>query len=254
MATQDDPIRATADGLGKVAAEAYGDIARPAARQVGGALETLFKIGLSPVAMLDWGFEQSKDWLSAKISQRLRRIPPDCQTSPPSNIAVPAILQIAASADAPELRELYAELLLKAMDARSASRVHPSYVSLVAQLSPQEALVFLSFKATSESNLFSDKVRLSSYSSPPTIEEQFEAYCSDLGFGDPNLAEVWLDNLQRLGIVSLERYSDVSYVGPNFDRPPSVDTTEYRHLHLTAFGRTFLEVCAPEDSIYEPTF
>ena len=33
--------------IGKVAAEIYSDVAKPGARQVGTAIETIFKIGLS---------------------------------------------------------------------------------------------------------------------------------------------------------------------------------------------------------------
>lgn len=248
MPPDDNLTNAALSGITKVASDVYADVARPSAQRVGGALDTLFKVGLAPVAMLDWGFDRSKEWLQRKIEERLAHIPEDVRVPPPSNIAVPALLQIAMCADAPELRELYAELLLKAMDARTVSTVHPAYVSLIGQLSPPEALVYLSFGCQGEKSLFTEDA--SSYTSP-TIEHQFGEHCASLGFQDPKLARVWLDNLQRLGLLVIERYSDVTLKGDDYDRPARVDTKETRYLELTEFGRSFLATCTPSGVVHE---
>ena len=144
MTVENESHRVINETIGKVAADIYIDVARPAARQVGVAFETIFKVGLSPVAMLDWGFEHSKDWLKTKIENRLNSTPLEFRCPPPNSIAVSAITSISISSDSPQLRELYAELLLKAMDSRSQSMVHPSYINLISQLSAQEALVLIS--------------------------------------------------------------------------------------------------------------
>jgi len=252
MSSDKNPTDAAMNALAKVASEAYSDVARPAARRVGTAVETLFKVGLAPVAILDWGFEKSKDWLHRKIEERLAQIPEDCHVAPPSHIAVPVLLQIAASVDAPELRDLYAELLLKAMDARTSSSVHPAYISLLAQMSPPEALVFLSFKQKTGGRLFSEKIRLHlRHLSPSTIEQQFEAYCDELGLSGDVLPQIWLDNLLRLGVVAFDKYSDMSLSGEDLERPPRIDATEYRHLDLTEFGQAFLLVCDPRGPVHE---
>lgn len=252
MGTEDKSLKVVAETVGKVAGDIYADVAQPAARQVGTALETLFKVGFSPIAMLDWGFEQSKEWLKSKIAERLDEIPEDCRTTPPNNISVPAITNIAMSGDAPELRDLYAELLLKSMDCRTSDMVHPSYITLVTQLSPEEALIFVSFHEKTESNLFTDEFNGMSYKDSLSIEEQFEEYCRSLGFDNTKRAQVWLENLQRLRLIEIEKYADVQYRPEGWNGnarwsrdTPSVDTTEYRNLHITEFGRAFLDACAP---------
>lgn len=244
MTIEDESRRAINETIGKVASEIYTDIAKPATRQAGTAIETLFKVGLSPIAMLDWGYEQSKDWLKGKIEQRLIATPQEYRRAPPNNIAVPAITSISMCSDSPELRDLYAELLLKTMDSRSEPIVHPSYINLISQLSPREALVFISFHKIDSTTLFKEKDAYSSRN--VSIENQFLNYCSDLGFNESKHVQVWLENLQRLKLVELLEYSEVNYVAPDFDTPsPSVRNTTNRYLQLTEYGRTFLEACTP---------
>ncbi len=245
MTIENESHQVINETIGKVAAEIYTDVAKPAARQVGVAFETIFKVGLSPVAMLDWGFEHSKDWLKAKIEKRLNSTPLDFRCSPPNNIAVSAITSISMSSDSPELRDLYAELLLKAMDSRSQSMVHPSFINLISQLSPQEALVFISFNKIEGATLLEEKNAYSSYRNP-SIENQFLSYCKELGFAECQHVQLWLENLQRLKLVVLQEYSEASYRAPDWDSPsPAVINTTDRYLELTEYGRMFLEACTP---------
>lgn len=244
MGIDNESHRVINETIGKVAAEIYTDVAKPAARQVGVAFETIFKVGLSPVAMLDWGFEHSKDWLKEKIEKRLNSTPLEFRCSPPNNIAVSAITSISMSSDSPELRDLYAELLLKAMDSRSQSMVHPSYINLISQLSPQEALVFISFNKIEGTTVLEEKnARYSSTNKD--IENQFLSYCKELGFGECHHAQLWLENLQRLKFVVLQEYSEV-YMDTDYDNQSlGVAHKIDRYLEITEYGRMFLEACTP---------
>lgn len=246
MSENKNPTDSAIEGIAKIASDIYADVAHPAARHIGRGIETIFKVGLAPVSMLDWGFEQSKEWLQKKVEERLAQIPQDCRITPPSNIAVPILLQIAASVDAPDLRGLYAELLLKAMDVRTVSQVHPAYISVLAQMNPTEALIFLSFRNKGSEIFFSQATYGSS-----SIEKQFEAYCNGLGLGEAVQVQVGLENLQRLGLLVIDQYSDVSLKGDDVYNSPRIDTYEHRYLSLTAFGRAFLFVCDPQGPLCE---
>lgn len=249
MSIEDESLKVITDSAGKLIPEIYADIAQPSARHIGSALETLFKVGLSPIKMLDWGFEQSAEWLRNNIARRLEEIPEQYRNVPPNNISVPVITNIAMTSEQPELRNLYAELLLKAMDSRTSNLVHPSYVTLISQLSPEEALIFVSFREKTESTLFDEKFESVAYSNYVSIEEQFDSYCLSLGFENKKRAQVWLDNLQRLGLLRIESSSE-SYIGQQIweGETPRVDTIEYRSLFITEFGRTFLDACTPPNS------
>jgi len=53
----------------------YQDIAQPAAQEVGKALQTVAKtvhIALAPVSALVWGYDQIKEFVSTKVSDRLK--------------------------------------------------------------------------------------------------------------------------------------------------------------------------------------
>lgn len=249
MTADNDLLKTGETAMSQVASEAYKDLAQPSARRLGTAIESLFKVALSPVALLDWGFEQSKDWLKSKISQRLANTPEEFVSPPPNNIAIPALIRIAMSHDTPELRDLYAELLLKAMDSRTAGLVHPAYVSVIEQLSPEEALVFISLQPKADRSLFEERFSPVAFKSSPSIEEQFEDYCRSLGVENPCRAQVWLENLKRLGLLELLAFSEATYVPQTADRHgfygPRVENTENRHIQFTAFGQGFIDACAP---------
>lgn len=60
---------------------------------------------------------------------------------PESYVAVPAIQAISYSMNSEELRNLYANLLAKAMNSDTKDMVHPSFVEIIKQMSPIDALV-----------------------------------------------------------------------------------------------------------------
>ncbi len=204
-----DPMELGAKALSAIARDVYQDIAQPSARRVGLSLETLVKVALSPIDLVGWGFDQSREWLKAKVAARLAQTPEDCVVLPTTNIAYAALTHIALSNDAPELREIYAELLLKSMDARTASSVHPAYFHLVEQLAPEEALVLVGLHEIGKEDLFSEKITQhgGGYlvgSEPVTVERQFATFCATVLPRTPDHPEVWLINLCRLGLLSLQ--------------------------------------------------
>ena len=251
MATDPETTKAVLGVASQLATDVYKDVAQPAARRVGTALDTVFKIGLSPFAMLDAGFEHSKVWIQEKIRARITDVPEICVVVPPNNIALPAMLRIAMSSDAPDLRDLYAELLLKAMDSRTAELVHPAYVLLVEQLSAEEAFVFTNLKADEHNTIFSDKSSETQWfgTDARTIEEQFADTCVALDVPGLERAQIWLDNIIRLRLIDLKVYNESEYVPAEYDkegnRPPSVSNDESRYLSFTAFGQGFRRACAP---------
>lgn len=251
---QDDPvfdaIRQTSLILAK---DVYGDVFQPSAKRVGASLETLFKVGLTPVSVLDWGFEQCKDWLMKKVQDRRARTPDAFKAQPRTAIVVSTLAQIASNPDEPELRELFAEMLLKAMDSRTAQSVHPAYPSLLSQLAPQEALVFVSLRRLSDDNVarrngdsvFSETRRSSWISTQiASLEMQFVSHCKALGFADQDLALVWLENLKRLQLVEVDQFSEHHLTSPELvGQRPEITSTETRYLSLTALGRGLLLCC-----------
>jgi hypothetical protein len=239
--------KTASDSIGKVSEHIYSDALSPSVQRVGGALDTLFKVGLSPVSILDWGFERSKAWLAKQIEERMAETPDQFHRSPPLQIASPILIAIASNAENEGLRNIFAELLLKAMDSRTVENIHPSFVSVLGQLTPQEALVFVSFgKNASTGSLFIDAPRSMSHFRLPSIEQLFDSHCKSIGISDPK-SQIWLENLLRLRLLELMTYTDAVYHEADFnDHGPSVETKDERHLTLTDYGREFLFACTPK--------
>ena len=255
MATDQETTKAVLGAAAQLTTDVYKDVAQPAARRVGSALDTVFKIGLSPFALLDAGFERSKVWLEEKINTRVADIPSNCVITPPNNIAVPALTRISMSSDAPDLRDLYAELLLKAMDTRTSSLVHPAYILLIEQLSSEEAFVFMALKGDKYQTIFKDLDSTRHFKrTGKTVEEQFRDLCESLNLDGVGRAQIWLDNLIRLGLVEIKTYTAAELVldeGSYSERRPSVETDESHMLMFTAFGSAFRQACAAPDEVVQ---
>lgn len=246
-------IKAATESSSAVVGDLYKDIFQPSTKRVGLSLETLTKVALSPIGLIDWGFEKSKEWLKAKIEERLARTPRECIVQPTANIVSAALAHISISYDTPELRDIYAELLLKAMDLRTSASVHPAYFHIVEQLDAQEALVLVSLHQLGKVELFAEKATPYSYMSgkdrKPTLEEQFNSFCATTLSNETDQAAIWLANLCRLGLLSLQvsteavfRPEEGSRYGVN---PAGVDNYEHRALSFTDFGVGFITACAP---------
>lgn len=73
------------------------------------------------------------------LTEKIREVPDENLQTPKASVAGPAMEGLAFSLDEPELKDLYLELLARASDDRAASRVHPSFSSVIRALSEAEA-------------------------------------------------------------------------------------------------------------------
>lgn len=185
----------------------YQDVVQPAAKEVGQALQTVAKtihILLAPVSGLVWGYEQIKEFVSTRVAERLQDVPPERLTTPEPNIAGPALESLRYTGHNKDLRELYAALLATAMDSGTMHQAHPSFVEIIRQLSSDEALMLHELVKTMEAPM----IDIRNESINPSIgghwvlkHFSFLPYIS--GCTQPELGNVYLVNLQRLGLVEL---------------------------------------------------
>lgn len=242
----------TAVAKSTVLTEVYRDLLQPSAKRLGSSIEAATRVAVSPIALINWGFEKSEDWLRRKVDARLAATPPEFIIEPSMNIAYEALSRVAVAHDTPELRDLYAELLLKAMDSRTTTKVHPAYFHVIGQLAPKEALVLVGLHSRNAPCLFSEAVSPWSCSSrdrEPSVEEQFAEFCTTAISDATAQASIWLTNLCRLGLLSLGSSSEAVFRPEEADkhgvRDAQVDNYEYRYLEFTDFGKAFIDACAP---------
>ena len=206
--TQDDKARDVAEAVKAVmqAVPVYEDVVQPAAREVGKGLQTVAKmihVVLAPVAGLVWGYETMRDYLGEALARRLKDVPPERIITPQLMIAGPALDALKYAGPDPELRELYANLLARAMDQQTATMAHPAFVEILRQLTPDEARILKLLARTEGIPI------ISVTSTDPTNDTyvwalpRFSTIGEEAGCAFPALTPTYLDNLLRLGMLEL---------------------------------------------------
>lgn len=144
---------ATEPGLFK---EIYGDLLKPGVSQVGKALANVMGLGntiLWPVQLLN---ERSKASLEANMERYREKLSntsiEDISPVAPE-IGVPVAEKLSYVSDK-ELSELYTTLLARASSKHTQSTVHPSFVNVLNNLSPDEAQILLQFQRSGGNNPF----------------------------------------------------------------------------------------------------
>lgn len=123
----------------------YDDGAKPAIREIGQFIARPLKLINTLFQPLDiWLLNKEYNIEKTKIllAERLQHVKPEELVSPEPHVAIPAIIALSYSMDSEELRNLYANLLSKAMVLEMKDKVHPSFVEIIKQLSPIDAIVF----------------------------------------------------------------------------------------------------------------
>lgn len=256
-------VKSTIDavtGLVK-AVPVYQDVIQPAAKQIGQTLETVSKtvnIALAPIKALVWGYEKIEDFITTRVSEKLKNIPEENISTPPPQVAGPTIEALRYSGHDPNLRELYANLLATAMDKETVHKAHPGFVEIIKNLTSDEAILIQAFKDINQYPILDIRVNFQSsgmgfitlYSNYSHINKVVEIKQADL-------IPTYLNNLCRLGILEIP--SDIHLSAPNTYEPlenaleweslkellkkePNQKIGfERKVIKPTAFGRLFIE-------------
>ena len=236
---------AKALGLKELAPEIYKDMLQPATRQIGDSLATVAKavnVALAPLEAGVWGYERIREWLSIRATHIIseRNIPNI--NSPPLSIAGPIIQNLLFAIDEPELKELYASLLCSSMDPNGAS--HPAFVSIIQQLTSDEALIIKYLSQQPEQWPVISELTEVEGEAIDSIEEQFKEWCKLSNVKNIDHYKSYMDNLIRLRLLSFLCGNNAE---PNsseyFFHSESITNKEYAHLELSSFGRQFIDAC-----------
>jgi hypothetical protein len=239
---------AKALGLSELAPEVYRDMLQPAARQAGDGLATIakaVKISLAPLEVAIWGYEQIKAWLSIRVTRILADREITKIEKPPLSIAGPLVFQLIFVQDEPELKELYASLLASAMDPSETS-VHPSFVSIIQQLTSDEAKILRHIAHLAEAWPCLSEGSADT-GAKGTVSFQFKNWGEKAGASHLDRSDAYLDNLLRLRILHHLSGSESKYEPGGHNRygdyEASISNTEYAFIELTVFGRLFINAC-----------
>ncbi|MEI4987924.1 DUF4393 domain-containing protein [Aeromonas caviae] len=261
-------IRDAADAI-KGIAEAvplYQDAVQPAAKEVGMALKTVAKtihIALAPVSALVWGYDQFKDFLSTRVAEKLKDVPPENIVTPKPNVAGPALEALRYTGHEESLRDMYANLLASSMNSSTANAVHPAFVEIIKQLTPDEARILKLFTVNRPFPLINIRRIVRDNNNKRTGSVNIVTNFSLLGLEAdcerPDDTPIYLNNLCRLGLAeipemlnftapnvydALENSEQVRSIMDVFEKIEPGSTTIVRGgLRVTDFGRVFCGLC-----------
>lgn len=266
--SEDNTVRDVVDAVTGVAkaVPVYQDVLQPAAQELGKALQTVAKtvhVALAPVSALVWGYDQIKDFVSTKVADRLKNVPPENIITPKPNVAGPALESLRYTGHESSLSELYANLLAASMDKTTASGAHPAFVDIIKQLTPDEAKIVSLFVSSQAFPLLSVRWEFKNPTEEKTggmdVLVNFSLLGVQAGVEFPNLTPTYLDNLCRLGLAeipamfqytakgiyeSLENAPVVLNAKAQIENNPEWRVqVERKGLRITELGKQFAHVC-----------
>lgn len=214
------------------------------------------------VMQKEYNIEETKKLLAAK----LENVPTDNIITPPTYIAIPALQAISYCMDNDDLREMYAQLLTTAMNSDTVDNVHPTYVEIIKQMSPYDALIFkkIVVKLIQPCVGFSYKNKKNSSSFPIQDIVAFE----DIEKYPIVPTQIAIENLRRLSLIEVQKNSKYNdnrayekikqcmenqinqFIVDNADKlkPDDYEVVYNEHLIIVrGFGQFFARACLGMD-------
>lgn len=247
--------------VAQTAGKAYDDIIAPSAKPLGTVLSLLprtIRLWFSKWEKWVLNGERSLELTAQAIKEKTEKIPLEKLTEPEPYVAIPAMQQLSYSYDSEELREMYANLLVASMNIDTKYFVHPAYVDIIKQLSPDEAKL-LKYLAKNPNQPLIDVLLDSPKGGYTTQIHNF----TNIGEGvceNPGEIFSYLDNLERLKLIEipfgvyinsdniykpLEEHKEIRAL-LNSKVPNGYKFRIERHkFTLSAFGKNLIKICLP---------
>lgn len=192
------------------------------------------------------------------LEQKLKNVDEEKIVSPESYVAVPAIQAISYSMNSDELRNLYANLLAKAMVISTKDEVHPSFVEIIKQMSPLDSIIF--------KEIMQRQVNPILYLTMENSDGAFNTFMTnvtDINLASQNLISVSIDNLARMKLIQIPEdgfYTNDKIFDSIFEtdyykkqkeiHPKTVDGFKFSYvkkmIEKTNLGKLFYEICVKE--------
>ena len=252
-----DLVKATPNILGQI----YGDLAKPSVTAVGKALGTVFEFSTSfllPVKLLNEKFKLNFKKRLDEYKEKLEQIPEEKQCEVHPQIGTPIIEKLSYTTN-DEISDLFTTLLANASNIDMVNTAHPSFVSMIERMSPDEARILKYLKGKSEIQYCTfngDALNGNGYN---TLDDYVTLLSDNVDLMFPQNTKAYLANFISMGIVI--DMSDVQKVDktiynkirekwglkqkesqlvPNIFKSISVKESFFE---ITDFGKLFISAC-----------
>lgn len=248
----------------KIIPEVYKDMFQPTAQELGKFIARVPRAINAALVTLDrWILNKEYNVEETKklLEKKLENINPSDIVAPEAYVGVPALQAISYSMDSDELRNLYANLLAKSMIKDTKWQVHPSYVEIIKQITPDEAklLKILSLSDRTSYPLIDIKI-VKADKSYSILAHNFTNLAVGVCENIDN-TYMYLDNLERLKIIDfpsnvkianadiykpLEEYSEIKETLEQQLPEGSKWEIDYKQFDVTNYGKKFIEICVKD--------
>lgn len=179
------------------------------------------------------------------LEEKLKDVPPENIESPEAHIAVPALQYISYCMDNEELKNMYANLLANSMNSVVKNGVHPGFVEIIKQLSPDEAKVLKHFYSNRTVPTVTLRYELNNGGGVAVLKN-FSNIGELIGCERPLSINIYFDNLIRLGLLkdssSLSSLTDKNLYLPLKTHPALVPLLDPKRIAETKYEKsTFVE-------------
>jgi len=221
----------------------YKDAAQPAVKQVGQALEKVAKAARFVLAPIEYLGAQNDRW-QHYLKRVADKVPEERMVEAHPQLAGPIFDSLRYVEEESIIAELFVNLLARAIDRERVYEAHPAFVHIIAQLSPDEAVILFHLKKQeyvyrqyAKYNPESD-----TFSARTVIENTFPT--EKLTF--PQNFPMYMDHLHSLDLAGIWQQGNQEAI---MEGEPKVQTgvNITSVIVLSAFGRMFTDACVPDE-------
>ena len=252
--------------------KAYDDLAHPTAKSLGNTVSLIPRtIGVWLGKWEKWVIngEESIRLTAEAVCEKAEKIPEEKLTEPEPYVAVPAIQQLSYCYDSEELREMYANLLVSSMNLDKKNSVHPAFIDIIKQLTPDEAKLLKHINGTDTKSIPIVDVIMHLGGVTSGVMTLVRHYSNAYKYilEHPNNYQVYVENLIRMNLCTIPGtyllktgvYDEI-LSDPQLPQKAFIDNLENPisnedksatirrevkklSLDMTAFGKSFADCC-----------
>ena len=223
----------------KSASDAAQDNLPDTMKQTDGVLSTVVgffnNVVLYPVKKANLTFKYKLEAFEDDLKEKTKHIPTENLQEPPVMIAGPTLEALRYTYDEKELREMYENLLVSAMDNRVVDKAHPSFVETIKQMSPLDSIVLKEIVKKGQFKCYNiiftyeeETKKVYTYGMPDYFVEEL----ADLG--DAFSVSASIINLVRLGLIVVK---NGTLRGENYDSVTSNQIYLSRLRYFNSLGK-----------------
>lgn len=245
----------------------YQDAIQPLAKETGKALGTVGKavnVALAPISLVIWGYEKISDFLENKVAEKLKKVPEERISTPPPNIAGPAIEALKFTGHDETLQDLFANLIANALDSKTVLEAHPAFVDIIKNISSDEGLILKLFASNQQFPMIDVKLNTKKNGGFNILRRNVSEIGNLANCKHPQLTTNYLDNLCRLGLLEIPsgRMINDPKVYEKLTNDPNIEQIkkqfennedfsvgfDQKYIEVTGMGRQFINACVVDKS------